>query len=80
MKEDKAMADIVEEAMKVIALTEGMAIHCIRSRLQVPGTRRCEVCGEDIPAARRALMPSATTCVTCQEAREHRLKTGVPGS
>ncbi|GME48222.1 MULTISPECIES: TraR/DksA C4-type zinc finger protein [unclassified Pantoea] len=72
------MADVVEEAMKVIALTEGLEIHHIRSRLAGPGREACEVCGEEIPVARRALMPSAVTCVTCQEVREFRQKTGVP--
>lgn len=48
------MADVVEEAMKVIALTEGLEIHHIRSRLAGPGRETCEACGEAIPAARRS--------------------------
>ena len=72
------MADIVEEAMKIIALTEGLEIHEIRSRLAGPGRARCAGCGEAIPSARRALLPSATRCVTCQEIREFRARTGVP--
>lgn len=74
------MADIVEEAMRVIALTEGLEIQHIRSRLAGPGREMCEVCGDKILPARRALIPSATRCVTCQEIRELRAKTGVPGA
>lgn len=73
------MADIVEEAMKVIALTEGLEIQHIRSRLAEPGRETCGICGEVIPAARRALMPSAVTCVTCQEILEFRQKTRTQG-
>ena len=31
---------------------------------------RCEECDEDIPLARLKALPTATTCVTCAEARE----------
>lgn len=44
------MADVLEEAMMVIALTEGLKIHQIRSRLAGPERATCEVCGEAIPA------------------------------
>ena len=30
----------------------------------------CEDCGEEIPTARLEALPTATTCVTCAEARE----------
>jgi DnaK suppressor protein len=30
----------------------------------------CEDCGEEIPMARLEALPTATTCVTCAEARE----------
>ncbi|MXP26324.1 DksA/TraR family C4-type zinc finger protein [Altererythrobacter indicus] len=30
------------------------------------GTLECEVCGEDIPEARRKALPGARTCVACQ--------------
>lgn len=39
------MADVVEKAMKVIALTEELEIHHMRSRLAGPGRKTCEVCG-----------------------------------
>lgn len=31
-----------------------------------PGPRNCVDCGQPIPAARRAAMPSASRCVGCQ--------------
>ena len=31
----------------------------------------CEECGEEIPLARLEVLPSATRCITCAEAREH---------
>lgn len=30
----------------------------------------CEVCGEDIPQARRKALPSSRTCVDCQAVRD----------
>lgn len=30
------------------------------------GLNRCEECGDDIPEARRRLMPTATRCTSCQ--------------
>lgn len=68
------MSDIIEQAMKVIALTEEMQITHIRSSLHGSGSSRCESCGEIIPADRRALLPSATTCVTCQEIKEFKAR------
>lgn len=70
------MADIIDEAMEAIALNEGAEVAAIRSRLSRPGCSSCECCGEDIPAARRQLLPSVTTCVTCQEILELRERTG----
>ncbi|WP_123800886.1 TraR/DksA C4-type zinc finger protein [Candidatus Pantoea deserta] len=70
------MADIIDEAMAAIALTEGAEVAAIRSKLSRPGCSICENCGELIPAARRKLLPSVTTCVTCQEIVEFRERTG----
>ena len=35
------------------------------------GTLECEVCGEDIPEARRMALPGARTCVACQSSLDH---------
>lgn len=34
---------------------------------QGPGASRCEHCGAEIPAARRAAVPGVRLCVACQE-------------
>lgn len=35
-----------------------------------PGSLTCEDCEAPIPEARRAVMPSATRCIRCQEEME----------
>ncbi|MGJ0193865.1 TraR/DksA C4-type zinc finger protein [Pantoea sp. RRHST58] len=73
------MADIIDEAMEVISLTETAEVEAIRRRLARPGRTTCENCGEEIPAERRELLPSVTTCVGCQEILELRERTGQTG-
>lgn len=49
-------------------------VQSARSRLpQGEGTLECIECGEEIPARRRAALPGATTCITCQAARDRRV-------
>jgi phage/conjugal plasmid C-4 type zinc finger TraR family protein len=41
-----------------------------RARAQLPtgdGQRQCVECGEEIPTARREVMPGVRLCVACQE-------------
>lgn len=73
------MADIIDEAMEVIDLTADAKVAVIRRQLSRPGCRHCENCAEEIPLARRQLLPSVTTCVTCQEILELRERTGQLG-
>ena len=40
--------------------------------LAVPGLAECEDCGDRIPDARRAALPSVRRCVACQSIREAR--------
>ncbi|MEZ3501370.1 TraR/DksA C4-type zinc finger protein [Pantoea sp. KPR_PJ] len=70
------MADIIDEASAAIERTEDAEVAIIRNRLTGPGRSTCENCGEAIPAARRELLPSVTTCITCQEILELRQRTG----
>lgn len=70
------MPDNADEAWKLIENMESVQINLIRTKLELPGRGACEDCGELIPQARRLKMPSAVTCVTCQEIREHQKKTG----
>ena len=46
------------------------AIKEARACLCDEGADECEDCGEPIPEERRRAMPSARTCVRCQERRE----------
>src|SRR3546814_6207627 len=47
------------------------AVKIARSRIASgEGTRFCEDCGMEIPAARRKAMPSSRTCVSCQDKRD----------
>ena len=46
----------------------------IRSELVLKGDAFCQDCGDDIGARRRAALPSATRCVTCQSALERERK------
>ncbi len=73
------MADIIDEATEAIFLTETAEVEAIRRRLARPGRTTCDNCGEDIPAERRELLPSVTTCVGCQEILELRERTGQTG-
>lgn len=47
------------------------AVKIARARMvSGEGTRFCEDCGVEIPAARRKAMPSSRTCVRCQDKRD----------
>ena len=59
---DGAVQDQIDATIK-----DGIA-HA-RSRLPTgPSLSQCEVCGADIPEARRQAIPGVRLCVTCQEA------------
>ena len=45
-------------------------LHRVHGDLAGKGSKDCADCGEPIPARRRAAMPSATRCITCQEKSE----------
>ena len=47
----------------------------MRARAQVPtgeGTTHCLECGDEIPDARRRVLPGARHCIACQSARDRR--------
>jgi phage/conjugal plasmid C-4 type zinc finger TraR family protein len=47
------------------------AVKFARNRmLEGKGDTHCELCGEEIPEARRKALPSARTCVPCQSKRD----------
>lgn len=41
-----------------------------QAKLALEGEEYCAECGEEIPAGRRAALPSATRCLPCQTAFE----------
>jgi RNA polymerase-binding transcription factor DksA len=43
---------------------------CLIGRVFAHGSEECDDCGEDIPAARRAALQGARTCVVCQSKRD----------
>lgn len=51
------------------------AVKIARARLPAgDGGDFCNICGEDIPKARRLALPGTRTCVGCQSAREAALR------
>jgi DnaK suppressor protein len=46
------------------------AIDLALTRLETGSYGHCQGCGKDIPVARLQAVPTATTCLTCGEARE----------
>ncbi len=47
----------------------------LRARARMPagtGEIHCVECGEEIPEARRLVVPGVRTCVACQSARDRR--------
>lgn len=44
----------------------------LAEQARFPSLAHCEECGEDIPEARRKLMPGVRRCVYCQELQERR--------
>ena len=55
-------ADIADE---IQALKLKKALELNQEALKGNDITHCEECGEEIPVARKAIMPSAKTCVGC---------------
>ncbi len=56
-----------------IEATINDAVSAARFRLPSgPGAEDCDICGEEIPLARREAMPGVRTCVACQRQRDSR--------
>jgi phage/conjugal plasmid C-4 type zinc finger TraR family protein len=60
----------IEIAEAATSAMTARAIHAAKAGLAGEGCAECEDCGDDIPAARRAALPSARRCVGCQTAFE----------
>ena len=51
------------------------ALKSVRERLPAGKSRKfCEVCGEEIPAARRKAVPGVRLCLACQSEADRKIK------
>lgn len=60
----------IESSSAVVQLEQDEAIARIRAGLNAEGADDCIDCGNPIPPARRAAMPSAERCIACQSHHE----------
>lgn len=60
------MADIIDTAAEIEELQRNAALSAHRIDRNAVSAERCEECGEDIPAPRRAAAPGCQTCASCQ--------------
>jgi len=61
---DGAVQDQIEDSIKD-------ALASARARLPAgEGLEDCELCGEEIPPKRRAVLPGVRTCIACQSERD----------
>jgi phage/conjugal plasmid C-4 type zinc finger TraR family protein len=69
---DGAVQDQIDDTVKD-------AVAAARARLEAgDGADFCDECGEPIPEARRKALPSARTCVACQQQRDRqRVASGI---
>lgn len=66
--------DIIDTAAEIEELQSNASLSAHRLNRKVVSAERCEECGEDIPAPRRAAVPGCQTCTSCQEEIELRNK------
>ncbi|KIA80579.1 conjugal transfer protein TraR [Chromobacterium sinusclupearum] len=64
------MSDFFDRASELETEFREQALARHFQQLQSSGYSHCEDCGEAIPAARRAAIPSCTRCVQCQQQAE----------
>ena len=62
----RTAADPVDRAGGMVEAERLSGIATVCARLQGEGQDDCQVCGCDIPAARRAAAPWAIRCAPCQ--------------
>lgn len=66
--------DVVDKALSVIEEVRDAGIARAAEALAAAGSPGCTDCGDDIGAARRAALPSARRCISCQDAAEQRAR------
>lgn len=65
-------ADPLDWAAEMADAERDAGVARASAALASQGLAECEDCGDDIPEARRAALPSVRRCVTCQTAKESR--------
>ncbi|ELY2768428.1 TraR/DksA family transcriptional regulator [Cronobacter malonaticus] len=68
------MADAMDLVQQRVEEERERHINKARSRQAVPSRFLCESCSAPIPQERRALVVGVTTCVTCQQVLELKIK------
>lgn len=66
------MADVVDEAGWLTETERTEGVRRVKAALAADGAAACIGCGDDIEPARRAALPSACRCITCQGRVERR--------
>lgn len=66
----------IEHAEAMVDLERERQIASVRKHLAEPGSASCGDCGDEIPAERRAALPSARRCADCETRRERAAKRG----
>lgn len=66
------MADVVDEAGWLPETERAEGVRRVKETLAAAGAAECIGCGDDIELARRAALPSARRCITCQDRVERR--------
>jgi phage/conjugal plasmid C-4 type zinc finger TraR family protein len=64
----------IEKAQAYIANATSTALKSIQQSVAQSGDIYCDECGDEIEADRRIALPSARTCIDCQERLERRGK------
>ncbi|MGC4076273.1 MAG: TraR/DksA C4-type zinc finger protein [Rubrivivax sp.] len=68
------MPDLFDQAQEVEEMWREASIDQARWRTTTASARECELCGADIPEARRAALPGVSTCVDCAAELERRVR------
>lgn len=66
--------DLADRAEILEHEERGRGVAAVRQKLAAAGADDCCDCGDPIEAARRAALPSAQRCLTCQQAHERRAR------
>lgn len=75
-KQDRAMADVLDQLQEQEDLINRLHIQAVRQQLSVKGESltRCECCGNGIQEQRQKAITGVRTCTECQRVLEIREK------